>query len=286
MSTVTPTPTITTTPTITPTPTPPPDLELTNISIYPDTYNVAGQGYDLLARIRNNTKTTMILYDTKKVFSFTVESWEYDQQMKLGFDAEYFYAKYQFDVKAGGDFRIMNCILYPGEEGIAVIGFSSFGQVDTIKFDKVPKYDGPLGLWYTYQSFYDTRPDLPRGFHYQAENITFQNIAGNIAFDFDLNILANHIYPDFGSMHFTWVIFYDKDEKILDVLKKDLVHYYPGYYTGKQLHIHSITADAIENPEYFEPAIEVTPELAAKVDHLEVISELEEDPVCQSGYNK
>lgn len=160
--TISPTPTVTSTPTITLTPTPPPDVELTNITIYPDTYNIVGQGYKLMARIRNNTNTTMVLYDTKKVFSFSIELWEYDQQMKYNQDPRFFHANYQFDVSAGAYRRLMNCILYPGEEGVAVVGFSSYGKLD----EERKNYNGPLGVWYGYQSFYDTKPDLPQGFHY------------------------------------------------------------------------------------------------------------------------
>jgi hypothetical protein len=278
--TISPTPTVTSTPTFTPTPMPPPDLELLDVTVYPNTYNVVGQSYALMGRIRNNTNTTMLLYNDKKAFSFTVESWEYDEQKKLNEDAEYIHAIYQFDLKVGWDHKNMNCILYPGEEGVIAFRFSNLGHVNMKTYDQTPKYTGSLGVWYTYTSSYDTKPDLPARFHYKAENLTFQDKDGAIVFDFDLFIPNDHLYPDWNYLHPTWVIFYDKDGKIIDILQKDLVHYYPGYYVGKTLHIHTSTGYTNQQPEYFDPTIKLTSEIAAQVDHFEVLSELNEEPVC------
>jgi hypothetical protein len=278
--TVSPTPTITPTLTIAPTPTPPPDLELLDVTVYPNTYNVVGQSYALMGRIRNDTNTTMLLYDDKKAFNFHIESWEYDQQGKLFEDPEYFHYIYQFDLEVGWDHKNMNCILYPGEEGVLAFKFSSRGHVQDIKSEHMTTYNGPLGVWYTYTSSYDTKSDLPKGFHYKVENLTFQDKDGVIVFDFDLYIPNDHLYPDWNYLHPIWVIFYDKDGKIIDILQKDLVHYYPGYYVGKTLHIHSSTGMTNQQPEYFDPTIDLTSEMAAQVDHLEVLSELNEEPVC------
>jgi hypothetical protein len=64
---------------------------LLNVTVYPNTYNVVGQSYALMGRIRNNTNTTMLLYDDKKAFNFHIEPWEYGQQRKLFETPEYFH---------------------------------------------------------------------------------------------------------------------------------------------------------------------------------------------------
>jgi hypothetical protein len=278
--TITPTPTVTATATITPTPTPPPDLELTNVTLVPNTFNSVGKGYQLMGRIRNNTNTTMILLGDSTPFIFTVETWEYDKQMKIFQDPEYFHIIFKEVIQVGWDYRVMNCILYPGEEGVIAIGIGPFaGASERTLYEYTKDYKGPLGIWYSYQSFYDTKSNLPAGFHYKAENVTMQKEDWGIIFDFDLNILNNHLYHGLYYDNPTWVIIYDKDGKIIDIFYKDLT-LYPGYDIGKLFHVHFSTAYAIQNPEYFKPFMEVTPEITARADHIEVFSELNESPVC------
>jgi hypothetical protein len=278
------TPTVTATSTITSTPTPPPDLELTNVTISPDDYNVVGQEHVLMGRIRNNTNTTMLLFSEKKAFSFNIEMWEYDLHVKYNRDQAYYHSISQYDIEVGSDQKTMNCILYPGEEGVIVFGFNDATMSST--FEQKTTYSGPLGVWYTYQSYYDTKPNIPTGYHNKAENVTFQKKYGGIVFDFDLQLLDKVLYPDFYVDQPTWVMLYDKDGKIIDILYMDMAHYYPGFSKGRLLHVHSPTSDAITDKAYFKAAVPVTSEMADQVDHIEVFSELEEQPICSSYYNK
>ena len=262
--TISPTPTVTATPTFTPTP--PPDLELTDVTILPNTYNVVDQNYSIMARLRNNTDTTMVIFDVPTVLKMTFDRWEYDEQGKMD-RGPYYHSLDTGDLQPSEGYY-MNFIIYPGEEGVVAFEMFDLSSTDDHMISNQDKYDGPLGITYTYQSFNHFRPDLPTYYHTKAENVTFQIKDYSVAYDFDLNVPALPIMGVATSVEY-YVIFYDKNNKIIDVMQKYMNHY-PGFEFGKKLHIHDNTASAI----FTEIFLDMTSDMASQVDHLDIINEM------------
>ncbi|MGB7540330.1 MAG: hypothetical protein WBM17_17445, partial [Anaerolineales bacterium] len=110
----TPTNTTTHTATITPTMGPPPDLELQNVSIYPDHENIVGDFYFIMGRIRNNTDNTMIFFGKDVVINFKLETWQGDKNQAgelIGIIKHSIYTDRA--IRGTENTRSMNCILYP-----------------------------------------------------------------------------------------------------------------------------------------------------------------------------
>ena len=81
----------------------------------------------------------------------------------------------------------MNCILYPGDEGIVYYQTSSGRHQDDYLIDETRKeYSGPLGIWYTYESFYYNEPDISLNYHPGTENLVFTKENGELIFDYDI----------------------------------------------------------------------------------------------------
>lgn len=276
--TITITPTITPTMTNTPTISPPPDLELMDVKIYPETYNIIGQTYTLLGRVRNNTNMIMIFREEDLIFKFVFEVWEFDSLGK----PSYRHAKYSEEIKLGTDMgRKMNCILYPGDEGVLFYNTRSVSKVYILHEDR-DKYEGSLGFWYTYESFYHTQPDLPLYYHPIAENLTYEKKDGELAVDFDVSIhklLREGVY---GSSIYSWIILYDENGNNINILKKRL-NEMSGLVYGGTFHFHSSTAASDYSQEYMRPAVEMTSEMIERTDHIDVFIEFEEGSTCRGS---
>jgi hypothetical protein len=270
-------PSITPTLTITPTIGPPPDLELTNVTIYPDTFDKAGQDYFLMGRVRNNTESIMTFSDYDLVFKFIFEIWEYNSAF---FALDYVHVKYLEEVTLGIDIsRKMNCILYPGDEGVFYYETIS-NRTDYLLDETVKEYNGPLGIWYTYESYYHTEPNLPLYYHPKTENIVFSKENGELIFDYDIVDMPNLLNPSNVSRVYSWLILYDRNGKIINILKKWLAEM-PGLTYGGTFHVHSETGVSPNEMAYFHPVYKLTPEMIENVDHLEVLNEFEEMDTCR-----
>jgi hypothetical protein len=141
-------------------------------------------------------------------------------------------------------------------------------------------YSGPLGIWYTYQSYYHTDPELPLHYRPGTENLEFSKENGAITFDYDIVNIPNLLDPGHESLVSTWLILLDKEGKILNILKKYLDEM-PGLTYGGSFHVHSSTAASPGALNYFHPFMEITPEMIEQTDHLEVFNEFEESDTCK-----
>jgi hypothetical protein len=291
---ITPTPTVTPTPTITFTPTPPPDLEFTEMSILPDTYDEVRQDYLIMGRMRNNTNTIMQFRGKFVAFRFNFEIWDWDKYNKES-GPNYHHAKFHYDIAAtnegfiGRDLRNINCILFPGEEGIIYfdINYTSFykkAEKEGIS-EYVDFYDGPVGLWYTYESFYETDPTIPRAYRIEAQNVQFIKLTTVMSFSFDVDLTQKHIFHYAGYTHSAWVIVYDKDQKIINILYSDISRF-PRYDGEHAVHIEGDTMNVTHGgyATHFSPATKMTPEMIERADRIEVMTEIEEPQVCSSDY--
>jgi hypothetical protein len=279
---VTPTQTMTNTwvPSSTPTVGPPPDMELKSVTIYPEfgNFETVGQKYTLLGRVRNNTDQIMLFRDKDIVFRFNFEVWEFDERWD---EAKYRHAIYEKEAAHGwDDNRIMNCILYPGDEG--VIAFTSASRADEYAVsERVPNHDGPLGIWYTYEGFYNIQTDLRMDLHPAAENIEFTKENGTLIFDYDVYVPITAEHVQSASLH-SWVILLDKNGMVLNFLFKRL-ETLGGMIDGETFHVHGATATPLTDQQrYFRPSVKITPEMIEQVDHLEVLNEEVEGLTCRT----
>lgn len=211
------------------------------------------------------------------VFKFIFEVWEYNSDY---FVQKYIHLKYIDEATLGIErSRKMNCILYPGDEG--VFYFETISNRDEYLLNETMKeYSGSLGIWYTYESFYHTEPDLPSYYHPKTKNIVFSKENGELIFDYDIVDIPNLLNPSNVSRVYSWLILYDKNGKIINILKKWLAEM-PGLTYGGSFHVHSGTGVSPNEMEYFHPVYNLTPEMIEQVDHLEVFNEFEEMDTCR-----
>jgi hypothetical protein len=279
--TVTPTRTVTPPPTFTPSSGPPPDLELLDISIYPKTFDKRGQTYYLLGRTRNNTNGIMVFYGVKPIIRFTFEVWDYDSSYLMIHKNPYNHAKYidEAGLETGGHWTI-NCVLYPGEEGIFnFFTESNRGGRGYISREDYAKYSGPLGIWYTYESFYNIQPDLPLNLHPTAENIKIKKHKATLEFEYDImGIPPLDSKTQYSNLE-TWIILLDKNGKVINFLFKPLFEY-PDYKWGAtSVHIHGTDAGASRESVFYH-TFEVTQEMVDALDHIEVMNEYLPNHLC------
>jgi hypothetical protein len=263
-------------PSTTPTMGPPPDVELVNISVFPEfgDFNNTGQDYTLLGRVRNNTDQIMVFPFQTRIFNFTFEIWEYD----FGYAKNYLHQNYSEDIEQYSDYnRRINCFLYPGDEGVFMYTTKPF-YADHILRDYSQSHDGPLGIWYTYEGFYNVNPDIPLDYHPSAENLVFEIKNGILNFDFDVYV------PDPKKRGFalliSYLILFDKEGKIINILKKDIFEF-GGVKKGDTFHVHGTTATSMSDRQNrFVHTIKMTNEMIERIDHIEVFSEFETDSTC------
>jgi len=282
------TPSVTITSTVTQTIGPPPDLELKDVTIYPETTFELRQRYYLMGKVRNNTNSTMVFNGKFVAFRFNIEVWEYDKFDKEGSSVyDFFHMKFTHDFWPGydWDFQSMNCFLFPGEEGVVFFDINYTDAPDDERGHFIEKYDGPIGLWYSYESYYETNPNIPSAYRIPAENIYFRKVEDVVEFGFDVDLSEKHIfYTGLIYAHSAWVLLYDKDGKIINIYYR-WINDYPGYDGKSQAHIASRTGLVNTNDYYFRPLIKnMTPEMVERTDHIEVMTEIEEAPICSSDY--
>jgi hypothetical protein len=226
---VTLTPTITLIPSITPTPTPAPGLEF---------FNAAYDGASVAGELRNNTGQTIVLitsdYDPEFLFWFDYyedRSFEIDGKKYIRVDHIYWGP---VDVRAEGesDYDIMNCVLYPGENGAIAFGKRGYGQKPEgyyEEWDELSIIPPQLGFFYRYESNYITDPDLEKTFHPKAENISFHIENNYIYFEFDVDMpFAEELDLRKQRLNIpAWVKVYDVQGRLMDVINNnlDLVDY-------------------------------------------------------------
>jgi hypothetical protein len=274
-------PTVSSTPTITSTIGPPPDLELVNPTAYPRYNNTTGDDYYILGRIRNNTDQTMVFFGKDIVFKFTLETW----QQFNGKGAVYHSIYLDEAIRGGESSLSMNCILYPGDEGVYYyMSHSNRPQEDYLLYDEELKtYDGALGLSVlSYENFYRTSPELPKNLHLETESIFFTKEEG--ALDFDFNILNTPKRMGDSKYEFkyfnAWVILYDSQERIVDILYK----YLGGsaeWIPGEDFQVHGSTKYSMyDQKNYWKSTPPISSKIVNEVNRIEVFVEYTEGNMC------
>ena len=287
MATLSSTPTATKTwiPTNTPTIGPPPDLELKNVTIYPETFDKWGQTYSMLGRIRNNTNQVMAFRGKDIVFKFNFEVLEYDMEQLMFELPPFSHVVYTEETtiwkKLEIEKRSMNCILYPGEEGVFNFSTkSNRGIGGYILDERLDEYNGPLGFWYSYESFYHTRSGLRSDLHPKAENINFKKDQAALEFEYDVVNIPQVENQNHYATLYSWLILYDKEGRIINILYKSL-NEMEGLHWGGDFHVSSSTVFTIgQGKWYFKPSVEMTQELIDRVDRVDILNEFVEDDIC------
>jgi hypothetical protein len=268
--------TVTLTPTITSTIGPPPDLEITNLTIYPESFERAGQAYFLLGRMRNNTDQIMIFHGYEKVFDFEFTLWEHTSDFYF---TGYHHRIYKDKFIYFRDLEEMSCLLYPNEEGIIFFRTPSI-DAEEILYEEMEEHRGPLGIWFTYEGFFDTVEGIPLYYHPKTANLVFTKEPGILRFDYDIVDMPNLIDMSHVSQVISWLFLYNKDGKIINLLMKRLSEM-PGLTYGGTFHIHASTKEFVYDPlKHFLSAVELTNEMIDQVDHIEVFTEFRESPYC------
>lgn len=274
----TPTPSQTLPPTITPTSTRIPDLEIFNDIIIENTKPTTGTVF--FGKIRNNTDTTMILPARENAFIFNFERYQlYGEKFShdiLG----------PFGLKPGvygKDGPNSNCILYPHEEG--AIFFTLFRSLEQLpgfvsNREEIESYDGPLGFTYTYSGTYTSAPELPSKYHPKPENVTYEIKNGNIYFEYDINVPAPMDKEHEKGMVLGFLIMYDSDGKIVNVLFTDIRSYLPLPNRYDHIvHMHGQSPDG-DVPEHWQWYILLTEDQLKVIDHIELLFEVQYEGIC------
>lgn len=271
------TPTQTYTPSITPTATKVPDLEIFNDRLI-DLSNTVGGVY-FFSRMRNNTDTTMVLPSREYAFTFNFEDFEPFGDFVIWHDT---FGPYGLKPGMLDHGLNSNCILYPHENGVIWFRLSLLDELPdyTSNREELPKYDGPLGITYTYSSTYTSNPDLPDKYHPRAENIQYVINDGNIYFEYDINVPAPKNMENERGMVMGFLIMYDSEENILNILYTDIYSYLP-YRTGFDREVHMQGQSPLGDvPVRWSHFMKIDEEMLNKVDHVEMLFEVQYEGIC------
>jgi hypothetical protein len=271
------TPSQTLTPTITPTATKVPDLEIVNGRLI-DLRSTVGGVY-FLGRIRNNTDTPMLLPAREYAFVFNYEDYQtfgdifwHDVLGPLGLKPGVF-------EKGGPN---CNCILYPREEGVIWYRRSLLDRLDgyTSSREELSKYDGKLGITYSYTSTFIASPDLPTTYHPKAENVEYRIEDGNIFFEYDINVPAPKNKEKEKGMVMGFLIMYDKDGNIINVLYSDIRDFLPYEDRYDRLVHMQGQSPYGDVPVRWPDFLDITKENLQMVDHIEMLFEVQYEGIC------
>jgi hypothetical protein len=145
--------------------------------------------------------------------------------------------------------------------------------------EELKEYDGPLGMTYSYASTYTVAPDLPTNYHPQAQNVTFRTTDTSIIFEYDINIPAPKNRNREKGMVMGFLIMYDNQGQIINVLyaniRGDLPWEHP-YDNAVHMHGQSPYSDT----DRWSRFMEITKEDLAKVDHIELLFEVQYEGIC------
>ena len=83
-----------------------------------------------------------------------------------------------------------------------------------------------------------------------------------------------------ATLIYTWVILYDSQERIVNILFRDIGGI-PGWKRGEDFHIHGNTSASYSDKEkYFRPVREITSEMIESITRIEVLTEYTEGKMC------
>ena len=264
-------------PSSTPTVGPPPDLELKDITVYPQAgnYEHVGQKYSLLGRTRNNTNKIMVFSDRSLVFKFTFEFWEYNSSSAKNYQHVIFTREAE---QSRDYFQIVNCILYPGDEGVFMYDTYSSSK-EYILYENFQIMMGRLGFGFP------TRVSITRNRIYDWITIPKRKIwyiqlkKARLFLIYDVNLPKKEVNG--YSRVVSYLILLDKEGEILNILSKDIIEM-GGVKYGKPYHVHGTTATSVSDREkYFRPKLNMTQEMIDNFDHLDVLIEFQEKSTCR-----
>ncbi|MBN1439698.1 MAG: hypothetical protein JW929_09835 [Anaerolineales bacterium] len=272
------TPTRTLTPTISPTATQVPDLEIVNARLLDNRYTLTG-GIFFLGKIRNNTSTPMLLPAREIAFTFYFEDYQtfgdifwHDTVGPLGVMPGIF----------GQSGPQSNCVLYPHEEGVIFFRRLLLEKLDGFAAvrEELDEYDGPLGMTYTYTSTYSPAPEMPDYYHPSVENLEYRIDGGVIYFEYDISVPAPKKKGTDRGMVMGFLILYDKNGDVLNVLYHDIRSFLP--YEAPYDHLVHMLGQAPggDVPFQWYRLMEFTKEDLEKVDHVEMFFELQYEGIC------
>jgi hypothetical protein len=268
---------------------PAPDLELLNV-----TFPQNRHGNSFLAEMRNNTDKAMIFPAWENAFRLDVEHW-----WKNG---AYFQSKDRVFFYPGPDEKKMNCILYPGETGVISFNISNLCASDSKnclgpwgKMESPPvqlgyrlnSYEGYYRSWDEIYKIYPDKykPEIFGQYHPAHDNLTYEIRGANLIINYDMNL----ILPDISTLYQqeSWIILYDKDGKIINVLYTDLNFIHANFKSGRY-HIYGIGGSempkqwetpAIDN-QWWQPQAILTAEDLSRVARIRVFDEMSDGGFC------
>jgi hypothetical protein len=269
------------------TPGPPPDLEVINATIKDTVF--------FLAEIRNNTDKPIILPGREAAFEFIFEKW-------AKASGKYYHYEYKpYEVTPGVDaiYKRTNCFLYPGEIGVIAFLFNPHRKSEE-EASSMPY--GPGYRLVSYQGHYRRMEDLKKksrfedypeklydGFHPPAENLAFSIQGSEIFLNFDVGIYVPDYVALAGTQIPSWVVLYDKQGGIINILLSD-PDWCTGYMCFKEntYHLYGVGSDGWSQAwvtpgamaSYWEPMTHLTAEDLQRVDHIRVLTEIEDDVLC------
>jgi hypothetical protein len=258
-----------------------PDLEIVDGSLFYKGNDIGGSLF--WGRIRNNTDTTMILPIREPAFIFNFTR----NELIGGTDPKAFYRLYNWGplgiapgLSTEGSV-LSNCIIYPREEGVILFDLSYMIQMEGYASTRIQTDDfsGPIGFFYSYRSQYRTSPDLDRKYHPKAENVIYSINASSLIFEFDVFIPRprNYKWPPI----IAWLIMYDNQGNILNVLYTDLgIYFSVGHPYNETLHIQSKMPPDQSVEFRWGYDMPVTIGQLQRLDHIEILVELQEEGIC------
>ncbi|MBN1438042.1 MAG: hypothetical protein JW929_01425 [Anaerolineales bacterium] len=265
------------TPSITPTATKIPDLEIVDGRLIDWSDTVGGVYF--MGRLRNNTDTPMVLPVDEYAFIFQFEKYRTFGDIFLH-DTIGPYGLKPLIM----DLPRSNCILYPKEEGVILFDWSSFEEMDGFlaNREEVKKYTGPLGMTFSYQSFYIPSMDLLEKYHPKAENVEYHVEGATIYFEFDIYIPAPQEKKKGKNNVFGYLMMFDKDGEMINMLYENIWYDLP-YNNPYDNLVHLEGHGSGEGVMYgWRHLLTITKEDLNKVDHIEMFFESQFDSVCMN----
>jgi hypothetical protein len=298
--TVTVSPTATEIPTVVPlvtaSPGPAPELELRNINLINHTNE-----FVFMAETRNNSGEPMIFNEREIGIRLQFEQW----WKYVGYHHVFLEAPLR---PLSGSVQRMNCILYPDETGILVfttwntcddrtcprkdeISQEPPGQLGTrlIGYQATPRRWEDLRNLYPFnQAYYHYPEKLDEYAHPEAQNLTYRIDGSKIIIEYDTDLDL----PTFGDVDVAWLILYDGDGIIINVLyshdnfcnQKSCLgldrYHVKGIGSNSRPMLQSATPGVY--PTWWRPLFDLTDDQLKQVNSIRVFTELQDWNICEN----
>ncbi|MBN1438552.1 MAG: hypothetical protein JW929_04005 [Anaerolineales bacterium] len=251
-----------------------------------------------MGEMRNNTAEAMIFPGREDALHLRLEKW-------VG-GGYYPYYHHQYDVYLKPEIQAdrMNCLLYPGETGVAMFSISlecSDRNICKVESEELSGPPPQLGMrLISYEAFYRSweyiyevgvrkgykySPEIHPGYHPPAENLEYEIRGENMVINYDLEIAL----PDLRTAYLdpSWIILYDEAGKIINILRTDLRFEKTSRFAGK-IHIYGIGGAEIQMPwetptidnQWWEPMADLSEADWGRISRIRVFNELADFNFC------